>query len=248
MSLFYAYAKNDQDHNTYRYLITFASRSVADEWWRAVQDSVTSSYKKFADAKRVTPQFYTHKPGVGNLYQTVTDPQCAPRFLGKVFFTLLNDHDGRNFNIAPPIDITDHISGKTYYIRSKHEPSKYWYLGSQCLTEGSKPSQVVQLSSTVRTRFRIKIRVADGSSQDGKIMIGSDDIYISVPGVMNNADVSNINTASDNGALVAGRTADIFKFHDFENGFIVAGAIGDRGGESSNVWKHEFGQKWELVA
>jgi hypothetical protein len=76
-------------------------------------------------------------------------------------------------------------------------------------------------------------------------MIGSDDIFISVPG-KNNVDVSNINTSGSDGALLAGRAADVFKFHDFDNGFIIAGAIG--GGQSSNVWKHEFGQKWELVA
>ncbi|KAI5818060.1 hypothetical protein BZA77DRAFT_386425 [Pyronema omphalodes] len=241
--LFYAYAKNESDHWSYRYIITFASRAVADEWWRAVQDSISDSYKTFADIKRVTPQFYTHKPSVGNIPNTVIDAKCAPKFLGKVFFTLLNDHDGRILSIAPPIDVTDHVSGKTYYIRSKGEPGKYWYLANERLSDDTS-RQVVQLSSTGRTRFRIKIRVASGASQDGKIMIGSDDIFISVPG-RNNVDVSNINTSGSDGALLAGRAADVFKFHDFENGFIVASAVG--GGQSSNVWKHEFGQKWELV-
>ena len=101
------------DDWSWRYLIVFASRDVADGWWRAVTDSVKNGYAKFADVKRVNPQFYTHNPGIGPIASTITDEKCAGAFLGKVFFTLLPDRDGRALNVIPPIDIRDHISGQT---------------------------------------------------------------------------------------------------------------------------------------
>jgi hypothetical protein len=95
-------------------MITFANRATADEWWRAVADSVASGYKRFSGVQRITPQFYVHNPDVddGNIMQTLNDERCAKKFLGRVFFTLLNDRDGRIIDIAPVINYTDHISGQ----------------------------------------------------------------------------------------------------------------------------------------
>ncbi|KAF9518002.1 hypothetical protein BS47DRAFT_1338886, partial [Hydnum rufescens UP504] len=57
-----------------RYLIIFADRATADEWWRAVYDSVASGYQRFCDVKRVSPQFYTRDlSSDGDIMQTIND-------------------------------------------------------------------------------------------------------------------------------------------------------------------------------
>jgi len=94
-------------------LITFANRDTADEWWRAVTDSVASGYKRFAGVQRVSHQFYIHNPDIddGNIMKTLEDERCAKKFLGRVFFTLLNDRDGRVIDPAPVLNYTDYVSG-----------------------------------------------------------------------------------------------------------------------------------------
>ena len=88
-------------------------RATADEWWRAVSGSVAAGYVKFDGVKRISPQFYTHNPDVngGNIALTLTDDRVASQFLGRVFFTLLNDRDGRILSVAPVLNYVDHISG-----------------------------------------------------------------------------------------------------------------------------------------
>jgi hypothetical protein len=95
---------------TYRYLIVFASREVADEWWRAVTTANGGSNKFVQSLTRINPEFYTHDSGIANISTTLTDP-LGSQFRDKVIFTLLNDRDGRIFNVAPPQYITDHVSG-----------------------------------------------------------------------------------------------------------------------------------------
>jgi hypothetical protein len=128
--LFYAYAKRvcghgpilkkcknisflQIDHDSHgRYLIVFANRATADEWWRAVTDSVAAGYK-IVEVKRLSPQFYSYSHAVNDshIHQTLTDSRIAARFLGRVFFTLLNDRDARDLSIAPVLNYVDHISG-----------------------------------------------------------------------------------------------------------------------------------------
>jgi hypothetical protein len=92
-------------------MIVFVNRATADEWWRAVTDSVAAGYKKFAEVKRLSPQFYTFDPEKGDIQETLTDGRVAARFLGRVFFTLLNDRDSRDLSIAPVLNYVNHISG-----------------------------------------------------------------------------------------------------------------------------------------
>jgi hypothetical protein len=94
-------------------MIVFANRATADEWWRAVTDSVAAGYNKFVEVKRLSPQFYPYNPDVndGHIPQTLTDSRVAARFLGRVFFTLLNDRDVPDLSIAPVLNYVDHISG-----------------------------------------------------------------------------------------------------------------------------------------
>lgn len=98
--------------STWRFVITFATRDVADSWYRAVTDSVANGYSKFAAVKRVTPQFYTHDPGAGNIQDTITDKRVAADFLKRVFFTLMDDRGGRKQSIIPILsNNTEHVSG-----------------------------------------------------------------------------------------------------------------------------------------
>jgi hypothetical protein len=94
-------------------MIVFANRATADEWWRAVTESIAAGYRRFEAAKRISPQFYTYNPDVkdGNIVNTITDDRVAAKFLGRVFFILLNDRDARDLSIAPVLNYVDHISG-----------------------------------------------------------------------------------------------------------------------------------------
>lgn len=87
----------------------FASRSVADEWWRAVSTSSNAAYS--STVRRVTPQFYLHDPNQANIALSITNATVAADFLNSVFFTLLPDRDGRSLNVIPSVDFTDNISG-----------------------------------------------------------------------------------------------------------------------------------------
>ncbi|KAK7447413.1 hypothetical protein VKT23_014122 [Stygiomarasmius scandens] len=109
MSIFYAYIHNIQDDNTARLILTFANRTVADEWWRAIS-TLSPAY-----VKRVGPQFYTHDAGRWNVLEFFTHDRfksISGAFRGLMFITLMHDRGGRELSIIPPQEITDHISGK----------------------------------------------------------------------------------------------------------------------------------------
>lgn len=65
---------------------------------------------------RITPQFYTHSPTVISIIQSIAAGGPAASFLGRVFFTLLPDRDGRATDIIPVQSITDHISGNLFVL------------------------------------------------------------------------------------------------------------------------------------
>lgn len=116
--IYFIYQLQVNDDVIWRYLITFASRKVADQWWRAVTDSVANGYSRFSTITRVSPQFYTHNPYVeaGSIFETVNDEKVAKKLLGKVLFTLLVDRDGRTPSVAPVLNYTDHVSGNRYVL------------------------------------------------------------------------------------------------------------------------------------
>ena len=100
------------DDNTYRITLIFASRDVADQWWRAVSTSSVALLQK--NIQRITPQFYTHDPTQWNICFFYTDPRIASladQFRGKFFMVLENDRVGRGISIIPPQTVVDYISG-----------------------------------------------------------------------------------------------------------------------------------------
>lgn len=95
--------------NEYRYLVTFTSRDVADQWWRAIQKAVEDKVPKWDSIKRITPQLYTHNPWTVNIIQTVIDSKVAPFLVDQIFFQLLwNRDNGTSGNVIPTQTITDH--------------------------------------------------------------------------------------------------------------------------------------------
>ncbi|KAG7088210.1 hypothetical protein E1B28_012227 [Marasmius oreades] len=232
-NLFYAYAKNINDDWSYRYLIVFATRAVADEWWRAVSTSTNLLYSN--SIVRVTPQFYTHDPSRAVIAYSITDPSVAKQFLGKVIFTLLNDRDGRVFPVieSGPEPITDYISNTWFYIRSKVDKSIYWYRNDQ---------DIVVASRTNSTRFLIR---NTNHAFDGKVMINSDDITISLAAGKLSLSVA------DEGNLQAMRKAETFKFGDFVDGYSINGcgwiSVDELPRTAIVKVNDNSGEAWELV-
>ncbi|KAI0768895.1 hypothetical protein BC629DRAFT_804150 [Irpex lacteus] len=198
--VYYAYAKHATNEVTYRYLIVFATRSVADEWWRVV--STTTSTPVAGTIKRITPQLYTHDPGKFNIIQTIAQNNVAAQLSTQIVFVLQSNRDAAvPFEIIPPVprDFADHLSGNWFYIRTPGPNPAYWYY-----TTADK-SGVVVASHRQSTRFRI---TAVGSDvKRGTVLINSDLVDISFWG-------GKLNTAG-NGALRAAERADQFKFGDF---------------------------------
>ncbi|KAG1870815.1 hypothetical protein F4604DRAFT_850752 [Suillus subluteus] len=171
--VFYAYVKRSTDDWSARYVITFASRAVADEWWRAVSTCDNTNFT--SNIHRVSPQFYTHDPNNGaNAANSLTTKGVATDFLNKVFFLLMDDLNGRQLSIIPsPSYFVDHISGQSFYIRSTVSPYEYWYYPPP----SDNPAYAIYLSRTERTRFRVR-RTASNSA--GTVMVGSDGIVITL--------------------------------------------------------------------
>ncbi|KAL0064185.1 hypothetical protein AAF712_008907 [Marasmius tenuissimus] len=208
-NLFYAYAKQVGDVEHARFLIVFASRAVADEWWRAVSTSPDTAYS--SKITRVTPQFYTHAEG-GNIIDSISMDNVAKDFVDLVVFTLLDDRNGRTFSMIPqgPDPITDYISYNWFYIRSKSDRNVYWYStvkGDKEANEGT-----IVASCTRSTRFRVTTR---DENLNGKVMINSDEIQFQLGTLSLNV--------ADNGSLRASGKPENFLFRDLTNGFIISG-------------------------
>ncbi|KAG2049066.1 hypothetical protein BDR06DRAFT_975528 [Suillus hirtellus] len=230
--LFYAYVKHLTHNWTSRYLITFASREVADEWWRAVSTSNTS----FANSiQRVNAQFYTHNTDLANAHDSLTTTGVATQFLGKVFFTMLNDLDmnHRGLNIIPPLGhFVDHISGNSFFIRSKVTPYDYWYHPQSC--------NAVCESRTERTRFTVS-RTDRGTA--GTVMIGSDKITVKLTIVNLSVDVS-VNTGQ---ASLSPDPQSELTFNALLSNFTVGSTLIQSGEMVKELLYTENGEEWELA-
>ncbi|KZP05352.1 hypothetical protein FIBSPDRAFT_355703 [Athelia psychrophila] len=167
MPLFYAYIANNVDEETGHLLAVFASRTVADEWWRALSTSTHAAF-----IKRAAPQFYTYDARRCNLGGLFYMPQFKPianMFRGQMFLTQLNGKTGLSTTIIPPQEITDYVSGGWYHIRSTSDRGLYWHYDAV--------GNEIQVSDKEHTRFRIDICKG---MPEGTIMVGSDQINLHV--------------------------------------------------------------------
>ncbi|KAG8863560.1 hypothetical protein FRB96_008300 [Tulasnella sp. 330] len=236
--VFYAYAKHINDDWSGRYLITFANRDVADTWYRAITDSVARGYQKFAAIRRISPQWYTHDRVTGSVYETITDPKVASTLLGRVFFTLLHDRDGRIISTVPVVNSVDHINGARFYIRSVPQPDTYWFYEAR--------TNAVVASRRRRTRFTITI--ADKATAPGAIITSSDDVYITKTSTP--ATCINFGIADDGRDQLCSCTRPfVLKFSSFATDFEIEFDDVEGNDENLGPISHKPGQgeRWELA-
>jgi len=232
--VFHAYVKQITDNWSARYVITFSSREVADEWWRAVSTSAVATF--VTSVQRVNAQFYTHNNLVASVTDTLTTPGVATQFLGKVFFTLLNDTLGRNTSIIPQLEhFADHISGNSFFIRSKVAPYDYWYY-----PQSSNATKAVYVSRTERTRFTVS-RTANDTA--GTVMIGSDKIIIK----LTTTDLSvNVNATTAQVILSLAPLSEL-TFSTLLTNFTVGSSLSVSGENVNELLYTEHGEQWELA-
>ncbi|KAG1790391.1 uncharacterized protein HD556DRAFT_1528969 [Suillus plorans] len=232
--VFYAYVKHITTNTTYRYVITFASREVADEWWRAVSTSAVTSF--VTSVQRVNAQFYTHNVSLANAANSLTTTGVATEFLGKVFFTLQNDLAGRGLSIIPRLEYcADHISGNSFFIRSKVSPYEYWYH-----PPSSNATNAVYVSRTERSRFTVS-RTASGTA--GTVIIGSDNVVITLTTV----DLSvNVNGTTGQVILSLAPMSGL-TFSTLLTNFTVGPSLSVDGDTVKKLLYTEHGEQWELA-
>lgn len=237
--VYYAYIDDISDSGSLRYVAVFASRAVADEWWRAVSTSANTNYSD--SIRRVAPQFFTHDVNKANATTSTTDAQVASSFFGKVFFTHLSNNSG--LSVIPILDFADHVSGNSFFIRSKVSPNEYWYCPGSS-TGNVTPNSKVYVSRTERTRFRVRL-FSERKDTTGTIMIGSDEIVITL--ISTNLSIR----VSRSGHLIVSKNPELgLKLSDLMNGFGVMTPLLDNEGPYENVkelFKMDDGEEWELV-
>ncbi|EIW79026.1 hypothetical protein CONPUDRAFT_166864 [Coniophora puteana RWD-64-598 SS2] len=153
----------------------FRNMDVADEWWRTV--SIDSQYR---DIERTSPCYYTH-------IHTARPNECAAYSINESIestnigaVVLHAVGHGANESLLrrttiPPQNVTDHISGNNFFIRSKADPRDFWHVPRRGRGAGT-----LIVSRTDRTRFRVTARDAPAPLNGGStIMIGSDSVEIS---------------------------------------------------------------------
>ncbi|KZP07436.1 hypothetical protein FIBSPDRAFT_804010 [Athelia psychrophila] len=200
MPLFYAYISNEvAAEGTWSLLGVFASRTVADEWWRAVSTSVHARF-----IKRMAPQLYTYDAIQCNLSGFFDMPQFKPiadKFQGRMFFTQLNDKSELGTTIIPPQEITDHVSGGWYYIRSVSNVTLCWHYDAA--------ENKIRALDGEPTRFRID---TGNSVQKGAIMVGEDEITLHLSAQRR------VYLEQSGELEVWTGLPDKFRFSEFENG------------------------------
>lgn len=238
--VYYAYVQDINGHWSSRYVVVFASRAVADEWWRCVSTSANTIFKYSDSIRRITPQFFTHDVAKASAALSTFEDQVASRFSGKMFFTPLPESA---LSVIPILDFADHVSGNSFFIRSKVSPSEYWYCPGSS-TGNVTPNSKVYVSRTERTRFRVQL-ISERKDTTGTIMIGSDEITIT----LTSTNLS-IRISRSSHLIVSKSPESGLKFSDLVNGFAVVTPLLNNEGQSENIkelFKTEDGEEWELV-
>ncbi|KZP23443.1 hypothetical protein FIBSPDRAFT_1042895 [Athelia psychrophila] len=196
MPLFYAYIANIGDEETFRWQAVFANRAVADEWWRAMS---ASAHARFI--KRVAPGVYAQDATQRSLSGFFDIPELKPiaeMFRGRVQFTNLNDGTAPTL---PPREVTDHISGGWYHIRSISNHALCWHYDAA--------ENRIRASGDEPTPFRISIR--NGVPEE-TIMASKDRITLYISSHLH-VDIG------QSGQLQARAGSPVdFKFHQLESG------------------------------
>ncbi|PTB61754.1 hypothetical protein BBK36DRAFT_1131009 [Trichoderma citrinoviride] len=215
--VYYALIKYTPSEPHYRYIVAAPDPETIDEWWRVVSEKAGVQWNRLA------PDYYSFNHGL------VWD--SAPEFNDRLMYSLLNDRDGRFMGAFTQQPRTDHISGQTFFIRSKSSPYIYWAV----------KDNRIYASRFSRTRFRIKI---EGETKP-KVMIGKDRISITL--TTNSAQYLSISSNGELSVEGSGSAGGIF-FSHFKKGFLADGyEIGDDVNAAVRRVGNDDGEEWELV-
>ncbi|OQD91011.1 hypothetical protein PENANT_c001G04181 [Penicillium antarcticum] len=251
--VFYAYAASDTDMNA-RFVITAPSVEVVDEWFLdARADGL--------EATRHGPELYTYKYSQAQWiydWSIGSGTAATKSSRNKIFFTRFNDAAGFQQSMIPNQFAPNHISGNTFYIRSKSKPSVFWNVDEN----------FVYATQLARTRFKISIQ---GGSK-GDVMIPKHDIVLTAllgnPLREYTVYWSSENALKTEAADVGGGGAlpgpgypypgqgypgwpqmniSTFKFESFKNCFIPIGKDIEHNDAKLAFYK-DAGEEWELVS
>jgi len=212
---FYAYIHNIQKDDEWRIVIIFASRSIADEWWREISTAKINLLQN--NIQRITPQFYTHNVNQWNFFHFFTENKIkdiSEKFRGKMFLSLQNNRGDKGFTIIPAQSVVDHASGDWFSIRSKANANQYWYYDDA--------KKFIVVSESQRTYFKI----STPDMPDGAIMVGRDRITLST---QHHGFVIPLNPDGVSGVPLLGVTDKVseasgkFTFGDLDKGRFVPG-------------------------
>ncbi|KAI0766486.1 hypothetical protein BC629DRAFT_1596328 [Irpex lacteus] len=214
---FYAYIKPVVTPNPETYLMVFSDQATADDWWRAVCTS-SMDVLKTKSIKRISPQFYAYDPQQIKINTNRLAGGELRLFADKVFFVALpQDHPSSilpQLGTIPLLDITEHISGNWFYIRSKGRNPVYWYCDTN--NAGTDTGALVVASRIHSTRFCITAaEVADVPI--GAVMVGKDSVELTFSGGQIQI--------SGAGSLYSADTGEQWKLSKFTNGFRLNGQM-----------------------
>ena len=189
-----------------RHLLTFQSRWDADELFRSLQVLRTSAgASRFSTLKRVNSQFWCYDTIDGPPGWTIVNVQrenVLPEFNYKFMSVILADADsGRDWPVlANPTIGPDWVSGKTFYIRNRRQPSLYWY-SENCL---------IVISTYRRTKFCIKDKSYDGE----RVLIRKDEVTIEPVGSLGTPIGMYVIKGGYGEVLTVGSTRQVWDFSD----------------------------------
>ncbi|PUU78691.1 hypothetical protein B9Z19DRAFT_1083368 [Tuber borchii] len=223
-----------------RHLLTFQSRWDADELFRGLQALKTpAGASRFPTLKRVSPQFWCYdgvEPDPSLNIVLIQRENVLPEFNYKFMSVVLSDAtDHRNWPIlANPTIGPDWVSGKTFYIRNRRQPSLYWYF-EDCL---------IAISTRRRTKFRIKDRRYD----DERVLIRKDEVTIEPCGSLGTTIGKYVIKNGDGEMLSVGSTRQVWDFSDLFDSVGVTWVDGtDFSPETQFATSlPKLGDEWEL--
>lgn len=170
MGLWYVYlmwrraASHDQGVNWGRFLLTFESRWVADEYYMTLcQLKTANGQPRFKTMARTSAQLWAfdsvEESGSGDngwwwapifIWRESRYATNLGSFANRVMHTYLSDGNHSQRTDWPILNDlaegSDWISGKTFFIRNKRQRTRYWY---------DPGNGFVQVSTSMHTKFRI---------------------------------------------------------------------------------------------
>lgn len=218
MSLFYVYMRwvRERDNNRgekCRHLLTFESRYVADEFYRAIQTQLRTNNRAllFPILERDTAQFwrYDYEGDANNaIAETLRNVRLPDTVQGRVMSALLPEAGGRGWAVAPVQAGKDWLHNRWYFIRNIRDPSLYWV---------SRGNNRIEVSDSQRTKFRI--RGTEFRNDERKVLIRSDKIRIELPADSAPAPTFVSKMVDNNVVLAPDSGAWAFKFGDLLGNF-----------------------------